>query len=63
MSRTSTIGGLLLAAAAGLLLSLYGPTIPELQERFGVGGGASGPANDPDARPRPIHRATPQGFP
>jgi MFS transporter, FHS family, glucose/mannose:H+ symporter len=41
MSRTSTVGGLLLAAAAGLLLSVYGPAIPELQETFGVGGGTS----------------------
>jgi hypothetical protein len=33
---------LLLAAAVGLLLSLYGPALPELQASFGVGGGASG---------------------
>jgi fucose permease len=29
---------LLLAAAVGMLLSLYGPAIPELREHFGVGG-------------------------
>jgi MFS transporter, FHS family, glucose/mannose:H+ symporter len=41
LSRASTIGVLLLAAASGLLLSLYGPAIPELGEAFGVGGGGS----------------------
>jgi FHS family glucose/mannose:H+ symporter-like MFS transporter len=30
-----------LAAAAGLLLSLYGPAIPELRAGYGVGGGGS----------------------
>jgi MFS family permease len=32
---------LVLAAAAGLVLSLYGPAIPELREAFGVGGSGS----------------------
>jgi len=32
---------LVLAAAVGLLLSLYGPAIPELREVFGVGGSGS----------------------
>ncbi|HEX3213385.1 MAG TPA: MFS transporter, partial [Actinomycetota bacterium] len=32
---------LVLAAAVGLLLSLYGPALPELREAFGVGGGGS----------------------
>jgi MFS transporter, FHS family, glucose/mannose:H+ symporter len=32
------VGVLLLAAAAGLLLSLYGPALPELRAAFGVGG-------------------------
>ena len=41
MSRRSTVGVLVLAAAVGLLLSLYGPAIPELRETFGVGGGGS----------------------
>ena len=41
MSRASTVGVLVLAAAVGLLLSLYGPAIPELRETFGVGGGGS----------------------
>jgi len=39
--RTTTVGVLLVAAAAGLLLSLYGPAIPELRAVFGVGGGGS----------------------
>ena len=38
MSRASTVGVLVLAAAVGLLLSLYGPAIPELQAAYGVGG-------------------------
>jgi FHS family glucose/mannose:H+ symporter-like MFS transporter len=42
MSRASTVGGLLLFVAIGLVLSLYGPAIPELREAFGVGAGASG---------------------
>jgi FHS family glucose/mannose:H+ symporter-like MFS transporter len=42
LSRPVTVGMLLLAAAVGLLLSLYGPALPELQASFGVGGGASG---------------------
>jgi FHS family glucose/mannose:H+ symporter-like MFS transporter len=41
VSRTSTVGVLVLAAAAGLLLSLYGPAIPELRAAYGVGGGGS----------------------
>jgi MFS transporter, FHS family, glucose/mannose:H+ symporter len=41
VSRRSTVGVLVLAAAVGLLLSLYGPAIPELREAFGVGGGGS----------------------
>ena len=41
LSRSSTVGVLLLAAAVGLLLSLYGPAIPELRATFGVGGGSS----------------------
>jgi len=41
VSRTSTVGALVLGAAAGLLLSLYGPAIPELREAFGVGGSGS----------------------
>src|SRR4029453_16378230 len=34
----TVVGVLLLAAAAGLLLSLYGPALPELRGAFGVGG-------------------------
>ena len=41
MSRASTVGVLILAAAVGFLLSLYGPAIPELREAYGVGGGGS----------------------
>jgi MFS transporter, FHS family, glucose/mannose:H+ symporter len=41
VTRTSTIGVLVLAAAVGLLLSLYGPALPELRAAFGVGGGGS----------------------
>ena len=41
MTRTSTVGVLVLAAAVGLLLSLYGPALPELRGAFGVGGGGS----------------------
>jgi MFS transporter, FHS family, glucose/mannose:H+ symporter len=41
VSRAGTVGVLVLAAAVGLLLSLYGPAIPELRETFGVGGGGS----------------------
>jgi MFS transporter, FHS family, glucose/mannose:H+ symporter len=41
VSRTSTAGVLVLAAAVGLLLSLYGPAIPELREAYGVGGSGS----------------------
>jgi FHS family glucose/mannose:H+ symporter-like MFS transporter len=41
MTRTSTVGVLVLAAAVGLLLSLYGPAIPELRAAYGVGGGGS----------------------
>ncbi|MGH2815507.1 MAG: MFS transporter, partial [Actinomycetota bacterium] len=32
---------LVLAAAVGMLLSLYGPAMPELREAFGVGGSGS----------------------
>ena len=41
MSRVSTVGVLVLGAAAGLLLSLYGPAIPRLREAYGVGGAGS----------------------
>jgi MFS transporter, FHS family, glucose/mannose:H+ symporter len=41
VSRASTIGVLVLAAAVGFLLSLYGPAIPELRAAYGVGGGGS----------------------
>jgi MFS transporter, FHS family, glucose/mannose:H+ symporter len=41
VTRTSTVGVLVLAAAVGLLLSLYGPALPELRAAFGVGGGGS----------------------
>jgi FHS family glucose/mannose:H+ symporter-like MFS transporter len=41
VSRTSTVGVLVLGAAVGLLLSLYGPAIPRLREAYGVGGGGS----------------------
>jgi fucose permease len=41
VSRTSTVGVLVLGAAAGLLLSLYGPAIPQLRQAYGVGGGGS----------------------
>jgi fucose permease len=41
MSRTTTVGVLVLGAAVGLLLSLYGPAIPELRAAYGVGGGGS----------------------
>jgi MFS transporter, FHS family, glucose/mannose:H+ symporter len=41
VNRTSTVGVLVLGAAVGLLLSLYGPAIPRLREAYGVGGGGS----------------------
>ena len=41
MSRTSTVGVLVLGAAAGLLLSLYGPAIPQLRQAYGVDVGGS----------------------
>jgi MFS transporter, FHS family, glucose/mannose:H+ symporter len=41
MTRRTTVGVLVLAAAAGLLLSLYGPAIPELRADYGVGGGGA----------------------
>jgi MFS transporter, FHS family, glucose/mannose:H+ symporter len=41
LSRTSTVGVLVLGAAVGLLLSLYGPALPELREVYGVSGGGS----------------------
>ena len=42
MSRSSTLGGLLLFVAIGVVLSLYGPAIPELRQTFEVGASASG---------------------
>jgi MFS transporter, FHS family, glucose/mannose:H+ symporter len=41
LSRGSTAGVLVLGAAVGLLLSLYGPAIPRLREAYGVGGAGS----------------------
>jgi MFS family permease len=41
VSRRDTVGVLLLAAAVGLLLSLYGPAIPELRTAYGLGGGGA----------------------
>jgi len=41
VNRASTVGVLVLGAAAGLLLSLYGPAIPRLREAYGVGGAGS----------------------
>jgi MFS transporter, FHS family, glucose/mannose:H+ symporter len=41
MSRRTTLGVLVLAAAVGFLLSLYGPSIPELRATYGVGGGTA----------------------
>jgi MFS transporter, FHS family, glucose/mannose:H+ symporter len=41
VNRLATVGVLALGAAAGLLLSLYGPAIPELRARYGIGEGAS----------------------
>jgi FHS family glucose/mannose:H+ symporter-like MFS transporter len=41
MRRPTTVGVLVLAAAVGFLLSLYGPSIPELRATYGVGGGGS----------------------
>jgi MFS transporter, FHS family, glucose/mannose:H+ symporter len=41
MRRPTTVGVLMLAAAVGFLLSLYGPSIPELRAAYGVGGGGS----------------------
>jgi MFS transporter, FHS family, glucose/mannose:H+ symporter len=41
VSRACTVGVLVLGAAAGLLLSLYGPAIPRLRDAYGVGGGGS----------------------
>jgi FHS family glucose/mannose:H+ symporter-like MFS transporter len=41
VNRVATVGVLVLAAAVGLLLSLYGPAIPELRAAYGVGGGGS----------------------
>ena len=42
MSRACTVGLLVLGAAIGMLLSLYGPAIPQLRAAYGVGGGSSG---------------------
>ena len=41
MNRPTTVGVLALGTAAGLLLSLYGPALPELRSRYGIGEGAS----------------------
>jgi MFS transporter, FHS family, glucose/mannose:H+ symporter len=41
MRRPTTVGVLVLAAAVGFLLSLYGPSIPDLRAAYGVGGGGS----------------------
>jgi MFS transporter, FHS family, glucose/mannose:H+ symporter len=41
VSRASTVGVLVLAAAVGLLLSLYGPALPELRAAYGLGGGGA----------------------
>jgi MFS transporter, FHS family, glucose/mannose:H+ symporter len=41
MRRPTTVGVLMLAAAVGFLLSLYGPSIPDLRAAYGVGGGGS----------------------
>jgi fucose permease len=41
VNRSSTVGVLGLGTAAGLLLSLYGPAIPELASRYGIGEGTS----------------------
>jgi FHS family glucose/mannose:H+ symporter-like MFS transporter len=41
VKRPTTVGVLTLGTAAGLLLSLYGPAIPELRSRYGIGEGAS----------------------
>ena len=41
MSRTATIGSLLLFVALGASLALYGPALPVLRERFGVDAGTS----------------------
>jgi MFS transporter, FHS family, glucose/mannose:H+ symporter len=41
VSRRDTVGVLVLAAAVGLLLSLYGPAIPELRTAYGLGGGGA----------------------
>jgi MFS transporter, FHS family, glucose/mannose:H+ symporter len=41
LSRASTVGVLVLAAAVGLLLSLYGPAIPDLRATYGLSGGGA----------------------
>jgi len=41
LSKASTLGVLVLGAAVGLLLSLYGPALPELRATYGVGGSGS----------------------
>jgi FHS family glucose/mannose:H+ symporter-like MFS transporter len=41
VNRAATVGVLALGTAAGLLLSLYGPALPELRSRYGIGEGAS----------------------
>jgi MFS transporter, FHS family, glucose/mannose:H+ symporter len=41
VSRASTVGALVLGAAIGMLLSLYGPAIPQLRAAYGVGGSGS----------------------
>jgi FHS family glucose/mannose:H+ symporter-like MFS transporter len=42
VNRACTVGVLVLGAAIGMLLSLYGPAIPQLRAAYGVGGGGSG---------------------
>ena len=41
MNRVATVGVLALGTAAGLLLSLYGPAIPELESRYGIDEGTA----------------------
>jgi MFS transporter, FHS family, glucose/mannose:H+ symporter len=41
LSRTATMGSLLLFVVLGAFMALYGPAIPVLRERFGVAAGAS----------------------
>jgi FHS family glucose/mannose:H+ symporter-like MFS transporter len=41
VSRASTVGVMVLGAAIGMLLSLYGPALPQLRAAYGLGGGGS----------------------